>query len=117
MSLPPAEQGMTEIACWAHARRKFYDLHASGKSIMAEQALATIGQLYGIEADTKDLTVQERQTIRQARAAPIIDEFYNWLIAQRQKVPKGSAISKAIHDSLKRWPAHDSIFFSWPELF
>ena len=62
------EQGMTEIACWAHARRKFYDLHASGKSTIAEQALGYIGQLYEIEAETKALTATERQTIRQARA-------------------------------------------------
>ncbi len=99
------ELGMTEIACWAHARRKFHELHVSGKSTMAEQALAYIGQLYAVEADTKDLSAQERQVIRQARAAPIIDELYNWLIAQRQKIPKGSATSKAIHYSLKRWPA------------
>jgi len=99
------EQGLTEIACWAHARRKFYDLHASGKSTIAEQALAYIGQLYEIEAEAKALTATERQTIRQARAAPIIDELYYWLIAQRQRVPKGSATSKAIAYSLKRWPA------------
>ena len=44
-------QGITEVGCWAHARRKFYDLHASGKSTLAEQALVYIGQLYEIEAD------------------------------------------------------------------
>jgi len=99
------EQGMTEIACWAHARRKFYDLHAAKKSTIAAQALDTIGQLYVIETDARDLTSEERQQLRQARAAPIIDELYHWLIEQRQKVPKGSATSKAIHYSLKRWPA------------
>jgi hypothetical protein len=98
-------QGLTEVACWAHARRKFYELHASGKSTLAAQALDTIGQLYEIEAKAKDLTASERQALRRTRAAPIIDEFYNWLITQRQKVPKGSATSKAIHYSLKRWPA------------
>jgi transposase len=99
------EQGMTEIACWAHARRKFYELHAAKKSTVAERALAMIGQLYEIEAEAKELTSQERQAIRQARAAPIIDELYHWLVEQRRKVPKGSATSKAIHYSLKRWPA------------
>ena len=99
------EQGMTEIACWAHARRKFYDLHAAKKSTVAAQALETIGQLYAIEVEAKDLTTRERQQLRQARAAPIIDELYHWLIEQRQKVPKGSATSKAIHYSLKRWSA------------
>ena len=99
------ELGMTEVGCWAHARRKFYDLHVSGKSTLAEQALAYIGQLYDIESEAKDLTPEERQAIRQARAAPIVDQLYNWLIGQRQKVPKGSATSKAIHYSLKRWAA------------
>ena len=46
-------RGIIEVGCWAHARRKFYDLHASGKSTLAEQALAYIGRLYEIEADTK----------------------------------------------------------------
>ena len=72
---------------------------------MAAQALDTIGQLYAIEVEAKDLTTSERQQLRQARAAPIIDELYHWLIEQRQKVPKGSATSKAIHYSLKRWSA------------
>jgi transposase len=98
-------QGMIEIACWAHARRKFYDLDVSGKSTLAEQALRYIRLLYEIEAETKALTAPQRQTIRKEKAAPIIDELYKWLIAQRQRVPKGSATSKAIHYSLKRWPA------------
>ena len=98
------EQGMTEVACWAHARRKFYDLHTAKQSTLAAQALDTIGQLYAIETEAKDLPAVERRQLRQARAAPIIDELYHWLIEQRQKIPKGSAISKAIHYSLKRWP-------------
>jgi len=99
------EQGMTEIACWAHVRRKFYDLHTAKKSTLAAQAVDAIGKLYAIEAEAKNLTPSERQQLRQARAAPVIDEVYHWLIEQRQKVPKGSATSKAIHYSLKRWPA------------
>jgi len=99
------EQGVTEIACWAHARRKFYDLHTATKSTIAKRALDGIGQLYAIEAEAKDLSAEERQQLRQARAAPIIDGLYHWLVEQRQKVPKGSATSKAIQYSLKRWPA------------
>lgn len=98
-------QGMTEIGCWAHARRKFYDLHVAKKSSIAEQALAYIGQLYEIEAAIKTATNTQRKAIRQTQSAPIIDALYNWLIAQRQRVPKGSATSKAIHYSLKRWAA------------
>ena len=93
----------TEIACRAHARRKFYDLHTAKKSSVAAQALESIGQLYAIEAEASDLTSEERQQLHQALATPIIDELYHWLIEQRLRVPKGSATSKAIHYSLKRW--------------
>lgn len=99
------EQGMTEVGCWAHARRKFYDLHVSGKSSIAEQALNLIGELYKVEAKAKSLPDTERQALRKEEAVPIIDQLYNWLIEQRQRVPKGSATSKAINYSLKRWPA------------
>lgn len=99
------EQGITEVACWAHARRKFYDLLDSNKSQIAEQAVNYIGQLYQIEAECKSLTTEERLQVRQSHAAPIIDALYQWLVAQRQRVPKGSPISKAIHYSLNRWDA------------
>ena len=98
-------QGITEIGCWAHARRKFYDLHVAKKSSIAQQALAYIGHLYEIEAAIKTETNAQRKTIRQTQSAPIIDALYKWLIAQQQRVPKGSATSKAIHYSLKRWAA------------
>ena len=49
------EQGIAEGGCMAHARRKFYELHQSGKSPIAEQALKSIGQLYVIEAQGADL--------------------------------------------------------------
>ena len=98
-------QGITEIACWAHVRRKFYDLLDSKKSQIAEQALNYIGQLYQIEAECKPLSAPERQQIRQAQSKQIIDLIYQWLLAQRQRVPKGSPISKAIHYTVKRWDA------------
>jgi transposase len=99
------EQGITEIACWAHARRKFYDLFETKKSQIAEHALDYIRQLYQIEAECKTQPALARQHLRQSRSVPIIDAFYQWLVAQRQKVPKGTATSKAIHYTLKRWNA------------
>jgi len=93
---PNADRLNTRLSRWAQ-------VIAAWRS--AGQALTQIGRLYEIEAETKALAATERQTIRQARAGPIIDELYNWLIAQRQRLPKGSATSKAIHYSLKRWPA------------
>lgn len=99
------EQGVTEIGCMAHARRKFYDLHVANKSQLAEQALRHIGQLYDIEREVRDLLPDERQRIRQEKAKPIADTLHIWMLAQRQLVHEGTAIAKALDYSLKRWTA------------
>src|SRR4029453_1079085 len=54
-----------EAACWAHVRRKFFDVHAANGSEIAKQALDRIGALYGIEAAINDLTPDERHHQRQ----------------------------------------------------
>jgi transposase len=99
------KQGITEIGCMAHARRKFFDLHAANQSELAEYALQQIGQLYEIERQAKALAPEQRQQLRQNKAKPILDALHQWLVLQRQKVPNGSAIAKAIDYSLKRWQA------------
>jgi hypothetical protein len=94
---------ITESGCLAHARRKFFDLWANHNSTVAEQALVFFRELYDIEREVKDLDVDERRRIRQSKAKPIADDLKTWLMAQRQKVPEGSAIIKAIDYSLGRW--------------
>lgn len=84
------EQGVTEIGCMAHARRKFYDLHVANKSQLAEQALRHIGQLYDIEREVRDLLPDEPQRIRQEKAKPIADALHIWMLAQRQLVHEGA---------------------------
>lgn len=98
-------QGITEIGCMAHARRKFFDLHATNKSQIAEQALKFIGTLYDIERDIAESDVQTRLTVRQERGRPVVDLLHQWMIGQRERVPEGSAIMKALDYSLKRWQA------------
>ncbi|MBG13808.1 MAG: IS66 family transposase [Alcanivorax sp.] len=98
-------EGITEIGCLAHARRKFHDLHVANKSELAAQALEYIGALYGIERGLKDLPDQDRQRLRHEQARPIADALHRWMIAQRQKVPDGSGTAKALDYSLKRWAA------------
>ena len=99
------KQGITEIGCMAHARRKYFDLHAANKSQLAEYALQQISLLYDVEREIKDLNPDQRQNIRQQKSIPILDGLQQWLIAQRQKVPDGSGTAKAIDYSLKRWKA------------
>lgn len=99
------ELGVTEIGCMAHARRKFFELHATNKSQLAEQALRYIQLLYEIEREVRDLEPDLRRRIRQEKAVPVMDALHAWMIAQRQIVHDGSAISKALDYSLKRWTA------------
>lgn len=98
-------QGITEIGCMAHARRKFYDLHVAAKSQLAEQALQYIGQLYEVEREVKALAPEERRRRRQEHARPVADALHAWMRAQRSRVPEGSATAKALDYSLKRWVA------------
>ncbi len=99
------EQGMTEVGCMAHARRKLFELHQSGKSLIAEQALKSIGQLYEIEAQAAHLSPGERQRLREQQARPIAETLHAWMVAHRIKVPDGAGIARALDYSLKRWVA------------
>src|SRR5476651_2558646 len=99
------ELGVTEIGCMAHARRKFFELHATNKSMLAEQALHYIQLLYEIESEVRDLEPDLRRRIRQEKAVPVMNMLHAWMIAQRDLVPEGSATSRALDYSLKRWAA------------
>ena len=99
------EQGITEIGCMAHARRKFFDLHAANKSQLAEQALHSIAGLYEVERQVRDMSNEERWRIRQEKASLLLDALHDWMLAQRDLVPNGSATAKALDYSLKRWVA------------
>ena len=97
--------GMTEAGCLAHARRKFFDLHAANKSQIAGFALEQFAKVYDIEREVKELDTDMRLEIRQAKSKPVLDALQKWLLLQRQKVPDGSASAKAIDYSLRRWTA------------
>jgi transposase len=98
-------QKVQEAGCWAHARRKFFELHVANKSQIAEQALAFIGQLYEIERMVAGASEQERLRIRQTQSRPVMEKLQRWLQEHRAKVPEGSATAKAIDYSLRRWQA------------
>lgn len=77
------ELGVIEIGCMAHARRKFFELHATNKSTLAEQALRYIQLLYEIESEVRDLEPDLRRRIRQEKTAPVMDMLHAWMLAQR----------------------------------
>ena len=97
--------GITELGCWAHARRKFYDLHAANQSPLAAQALERIGALYAIERQGKVQDSEARRQLRETQTQSILKQFHLWLLSTRTTVADGSGLARAIDYSLRRWPA------------
>lgn len=97
---------VVEAGCWAHVRRKFYDInaHENGSPIAAE-ALDRIGELYSIEKDIRGRLPDERRSIRQARAGPLLQSLHDWLLATLVTVSKKSELAVAIRYATTRWPA------------
>jgi hypothetical protein len=92
------------VACNAHARRKFYE--ARGSDVLrSHQALAYYRQLYELERQAKDFSDTQRLQLRQDLAGPILNQFHQWLEAQRREVlPKGP-MAEALGYALNNWAA------------
>ncbi len=94
-----------EAGCWAHVRRKFYDIHVNQPSPLAAEALRRIGELYAIEKDIRGHLPEERARVRGARAGPLLDALKAWLEEQLARVSKKSELAVAIRYALSRWVA------------
>jgi len=96
---------VVEAACWAHVRRRFFDLHAAGQSPLATEAVARINALYAVERGIAGHPPDERARERQARAGPLLDELHAWLAATLARVPGRGDLAAAIRYALTRWAA------------
>jgi transposase len=96
---------IAEAACWAHVRRKFFDLHQGHASPVAKEALERIAQLYGIEKEIRGRSPDDRKEVRQARSRPLLDAMHAWLKATMSKLSRKSELAKAIYYALERWTA------------
>jgi transposase len=94
-----------EIACWAHARRKFFDLYEATQSLIAKEALDRIGALYAIESEIRGKPPDERRDARQARAGPLLADLHAWLLASARPLSRKSEVAGAIRYALSRWEA------------
>ena len=99
------QTGITELACLAHIRRKFFDIHAANGSAIAAEALRRIASLYAIEQQASSTDAIARLQLRQDKARPLLLAWRNWLIDMRKAVADGSGTAKALDYALKRWPA------------
>lgn len=97
--------GIVEAACWAHVRRKFFDVHQATKSPLAEEAIARIGDLYAIEAELTGQPPEVRQRIRAERLAAPLQAFQDWLETSLRRIPGRSGLAAAIRYALSRWDA------------
>jgi len=100
-----AEGHVREAACWAHVRRKMYDLHQAHRSPIAAEALERIGALYAIEKEINGLPASERQAVRSRRARPLLDSLQTWFKSMLSKLSRKSDVAIAIHYAIDRWPA------------
>jgi transposase len=89
--------------CWAHVRRKFYDIHVANKSTLAKEALQRIAALYEIEADIRGVPAEHRRTARQQRSRPLVEAMHIWLGQQLERISGGSTLAKAIRYALNHW--------------
>lgn len=99
---------MQRSLCWAHVRRKLYDLYVALDSPVAREGIDRIGELYAIEREIRGLSPQERHRERQQRAVPLLESLHSWLLNTLAQLSQGSALAKAIRYAVK--PAH------WPAL-
>jgi len=96
---------MYEVACWAHCRRKFYEIHAAHLSPITTAALDRIGALYGIEEEIRGKPVDIRRQVRQARARPLLEDLRAWLEKSLRQLSPKSETAAAIRYALSRWRA------------
>lgn len=101
----PGARLCIELGCWAHARRKFFDLHQANHSPMALEALQRSGKLYAIEQEGQALSLDARQKLRAAHSQPALAALQAWLLKTRATTAPGGASAKALDYTLKRWPA------------
>lgn len=98
-------KSVNEAACWAHVRRKFFEVDKTQPNGFAGEVLLSIAELYKIESDINGLAPEKRQSIREARAGPLLLTLKEQLRSTMSKIPKKLPLAQAIYYALVRWDA------------
>ena len=96
-------RGVTLAFCWAHWRRRFYDLAKGGAAPLAEEALQRIAALYAVEARIRGRDAATRLAVREAESKPLVATLRTWIEAQLARVSTKSVIAEALRYGLKHW--------------
>jgi len=89
--------------CWAHVRRKFWDIKVAGNAPIAEEAVDRINELFMLERQIRSRSPADRQFERLMYAKPIVEALKKWLGDRLQAVSRSSNIANAISYTLERW--------------
>jgi hypothetical protein len=100
-----ADGSVVLAACWAHARRKFYEIHKANGSPIAAEALRRIAELYAIEGRIRGLSAKQRRGTRNRHTRPLIKALKIWLEQNLTRIPPNGPLAEAIRYALARWPA------------
>jgi transposase len=99
------EQRLVEVACWAHARRKLYDVHHATQSPAAKELLERIGELFAIEEEIRGRNPDDRQAVRAERSVPLLANMKTRFEEILNTVSRKSSLADALRYSLSRWDA------------
>ena len=98
-------KGIVLAACWAHTRRKFYEVYQETDSPIAAEALRRIDELYAVEEKIRGRSAELRRVVRQELARPLVSSLKIWLEAELHRVLPRSGLAEAIRYALVRWEA------------
>jgi len=101
---------IAEAGCWAHVRRKFFDVHAATASPIAKEALDRIGQLYRVEETITGVSPDHRRRERQQRSKPIAEALTAWADQTERKLSRKSELAAAFRYMRGRWTALSRCF-------
>lgn len=96
---------ITEAACWAHGRRKFFILADVAKAPLALEAVRRIDAIFAVERDLNGRAAEERLARRKLDTAPQVAALEQWMRAERGRLSRHAEVAKAMDYMLKRWPA------------
>lgn len=94
-----------EVTCWAHSRRKFFDIAKVSKAPIAVEAVRRIDELFAIERTINGKSPEERKAVRQEQSKPLVIALEAWLRAKSALLSDRNVTSKAINYSLNHWAA------------
>jgi transposase len=94
-----------EAACWAHVRRKFYDIQTAHHSLIAGEAIERIAAMYAVESGIRGKPPDVRREIRQSQSRPLLDELRGWFEKMLSTLSRKSETALAICYALSRWTA------------